>query len=47
MLSDGTVAARRFINFTAEKDHLYNALGGVKKTRQTGNRKTPVKWARK
>ena len=44
MLSDGTVVARKFINLAKEKDHLYKALGRVKKAQQNGNRKTPVKW---
>jgi len=44
MLSDGTVAARKFINLAAEKDHLYKALGRQKKAQQQGSRKTPVKW---
>ena len=31
MQSDGTVVARKFINFATEKDHLYKALGRQKK----------------
>ena len=31
MEADGTVAARRFINFAAEKDHLYHVLNRVRK----------------
>ena len=31
MKSDGTVAARKFINFAAEKDHLYHVLNRVRK----------------
>jgi len=44
MLSDGTVAARKFINLAAEKDHLYKASGRQKKAQQQGSRKTPIKW---
>lgn len=44
MQSDGTVAARKFINFATEKDHLYKALGRQKKAQQHGSRKTPVLW---
>lgn len=44
MQSDGTVVARKFINFATEKDHLYKALGRQKKAQQYGNRKTPVLW---
>lgn len=28
--SDGTVAAKKFINFVAEKDHLYRVLDGIR-----------------
>lgn len=42
--SNGTVVARKFINFPTEKDHLYKALGRQKKAQQHGNRKTPVLW---
>ena len=31
MTADGTVAARKFISFPAEKDHLWHVLGRVKK----------------
>jgi IS605 OrfB family transposase len=44
MQSEGTVAARKFINLAAEKDRLKKAVGRVKKAQQKGNRKTPVKW---
>ena len=44
MRSNGTVVARKFINFPTEKDHLYKALGRQKKAQQHGNRKTPVLW---
>lgn len=44
MQSNGTVVARKFINFPTEKDHLYKALGRQKKAQQHGNRKTPVLW---
>ena len=30
MSADGTVAARRFISFAAEKDHLYHVLGRIR-----------------
>jgi hypothetical protein len=40
--SDGTVAARKFINLSAEKDRLKKAVGRVKKAQQKGNRKTPA-----
>lgn len=44
MQSDGTVAARKFINLATEKDHLYKALNRVKKVQQNGARKTPILW---
>lgn len=44
MQSDGTVVARKFIDFPTEKDHLYKALGRQKKAQQKGNHKTPVLW---
>lgn len=30
LISDGTVAARKFINFAVEKNHLYRVLDGIK-----------------
>ena len=44
VLSDGTVAARKFINLAAEKDRLHKSLNRVRKAQQNGSRKTPVKW---
>ena len=44
MYPDGTVVARLFINLATEKDHLYKALGRLKKVQSLGARKTPVKW---
>ena len=44
MLSDGTVVARKFIDFPTEKDHLYKALNRIKKAQQAGATKTPVIW---
>jgi transposase len=44
VLSNGTVAARKFINLAAEKDHLDKAIGRVKKAQQHGAIKTPILW---
>ena len=44
MNADGTVVARKFINLTTEKDHLYTSLNRQKKAQQHYNRKTPVLW---
>lgn len=41
---DGTVIARRFINSSIEKDHLYRILNQIKKAQSVGNRKTPKLW---
>ena len=46
MLSDGTVAGRRFLRLPAEEDCLRTAIGRIKKAQQHGNRKTPRLWAR-
>lgn len=46
MKSDGTVLARRFINFPSEKDHLYHVLNRIKKfQRQHGSRNSSSFWA--
>ena len=45
LLSDGTVAGRRFLRLPAEEDCLKKAVGRIKKAQQCGNRKTPRLWA--
>ena len=46
MKSDGTVLARRFINFPSEKDHLYHVLNRIKKfQRQHGSKNSSSFWA--
>ena len=45
LLSDGTVAGRRFLRLPAEEDCLKTAIGRIKKAQQHGNRKTPRLWA--
>ena len=46
MESDGTVLARRFINFPSEKDHLYHVLNRIKKfQRQHGSKNSGSFWA--
>ena len=46
MESDGTVLARKFINFPSEKDHLYHVLNRIKKfQRQHGSRNSSSFWA--
>ena len=45
LLSDGTVAGRRFLRLPAEEDCLRTAAGRIKKAQQHGNRKTPRLWA--
>ena len=46
MESDGTVLARRFINFASEKDHLYHVLNRIKKfQRQYGSKNSGSFWA--
>lgn len=44
MQSDGTVVGRKFINLSAEKDHLYKAVNRVKKAQQNGAGKCPNLW---
>lgn len=45
MLSDGTVAARKFIDFAAEKDHLYHVLNRIKrKQREHGPQSIRSFW---
>ena len=45
MESDGTVLARRFINFPSEKDHLYHVLNRIKKfQRQHGSKNSSSFW---
>ena len=46
LLSDGTVAGRRFLRLPAEEDCLKKAVGRIKKAQQHGNRKTPRLWAK-
>lgn len=46
MHSDGTVAASKFINFAAEKDHLHHVLNRIRKfQRQHGSRNSGSFWA--
>ena len=46
MTADGTVAARKFISFPAEKDHLWHVLGRVKrKQRENGPAGVRGLWA--
>ena len=45
LLSDGTVAGRRFLRLPAEEDRLGKAVGRIKKAQQCGNQKTPGLWA--
>lgn len=46
MTADGTVAARKFINFAAEKDHLYLALNKIREfQRLHGSQSTKSYWA--
>ena len=40
MTVDGTVLARRFINFSSEKDHLYTVLNRIKKHQRNHTSKT-------
>ena len=45
MQSDGTVTARKFINFPVEKDHLYHILNRIKKKqRQHGRTGGKTDW---
>lgn len=41
---DGTVIARKFINYAIEKDHLYRIVNQIKKAQSKGNRRTPKLW---
>ena len=46
MEADGTVAARKFISFAAEKDHLYHVLNRVRKAQRLhGSRSAGGFWA--
>ena len=46
MTADGTVVARKFINFPTEKDHLWHVLGRVKrKQRENGPADVRGLWA--
>lgn len=46
MHSDGTVAASKFINIAAEKDHLHHVLNRIRKfQRQHGSRNSGSFWA--
>ena len=43
---DGTVLARKFIDFPSEKDHLYHALGRVRRfQREHGSRQSAGLWS--
>ena len=45
MRSDGTVAARKFVNFPADKDHLSHVLNRIKRTvRENGAKSTHGEW---
>lgn len=45
MTADGTVIARKFINFASEKDHLYHVLNRIKrKQRERGPKSTAAMW---
>ena len=45
MTADGTVIARKFINFASEKDHLYHVLNRIKrKQREHGPKSTAAMW---
>lgn len=46
MTADGTILARKFINFASEKDHLYHVLNRIKKfQRLHGSREAHNFWA--
>lgn len=46
MTADGTVAGRKFIDFPAEKDHLWHVLYRIrKKQREHGPKSTAGFWA--
>lgn len=45
MTADGTVIARKFINFASEKDHLYHVLNRIKrKQREHGPKSATAMW---
>lgn len=45
MTADGTVIARKFINFASEKDHLYHVLNRIKrKQREHGSKSVTAMW---
>lgn len=45
MTADGTVIARKFINFASEKDHLYHVLNRIKrKQREYGPKSAAAMW---
>ena len=45
MVSDGTVLARKFINFSSEKDHLYHVLNRIRKfQREHGSQNSRSFW---
>lgn len=45
MTSDGTILARKFINFSSEKDHLYHGLNKLKQQqRRYGSKSTSKIW---
>ena len=43
MKSDGTILARKFINFVSEKDRIYHCLNKIKKA-QKQNKSTRILW---
>ena len=45
LLSDGTVAGRRFLHLPAEEDCLKKAVGRIRGAHGRGNRRTPRLWA--
>ena len=46
MTADGTILARKFINFASDKDHLYHVLNRIKKfQRLHGSREAHNFWA--
>lgn len=45
MTADGTILARKFIDFASDKDYLYHTLGKIKKvSRQQGSHNTSKLW---
>ena len=46
LLSDGTVAGRRFLRLLAEEDSLNKAVGRIRRAQRHGARKMPRLWAK-